>query len=762
MMYKCLKWITLLLLVSYFIITWPKPQLLDDISFGTQVRAVNGQLLRLTTSSDQKYRLYTPLAEIPQRLQDVTIWKEDRYFYYHLGINPFSIARAFVQTYILRERVIGASTITMQVARLRYHLNSHHFLGKLKQILTALQIERHYTKPEILEAYFNLAPYGRNIEGVKAASIIYFNQNLDRLSLPQLLTLSVIPQNPVKRTPQSLNRLFVARANLYASWIHKHPVDKSFGALMKLPMVLRPLEQLPFAAPHFVDWALKQHPPVTTLNTTLDPELQKLLEKSLKTYLATKKNNGFQNAAALLVDTRDLSVRAMVGSADFLNKSINGQVNGTLALRSPGSTLKPFIYALAFDQGLIDPASVLKDTPMHFGSFDPENFDYHFLGPLKAKDALILSRNVPAIYIASQLKKPNFYEFLQHAGVSMQPEQQLGLGLVIGDSEISMTQLVSLYAMLANGGMYHQLRVFQDAPMDPGISLLSPEASFITQNILEQNPRPFQIMPVTDLPVAWKTGTSSGYRDAWSVGLFGPYALAVWIGNFDNSKNPAFVGQTAAAPLFFAIIDNIKHQRALILRENNIAKLHLERIKVCSASGMLPTHYCPGTEETWFIPGKSPIQKDTVFREVMINPKTHHRACHFDPHNVFEIYEFWPSDVLAIFKEAGVARRTPPAFDEDCALKKDPIGSPPTIQSPRNSFIYTLSPRSPKAVSIPLQAIVDADVGKLYWFANNSFIGQARAKEPILWHAIHGSYVIRVVDDFGRADAVKITVTNVV
>ena len=762
MILKWLKRVAIATVILLILLSWPKPDLLNELSFSTEVRAANGQLLRLTTSRDQQYRLFVPLSEIPKPLIDATLWKEDRHYYRHLGVNPFSMMRAFFQTYILRQRVIGASTITMQVARLRYHIDSHHWYGKIKQIIIALQLELHYSKAQILEAYFNLAPYGRNIEGVKAASIIYYNQPLSRLSLPQWMTLAVIPQNPVARTPRSLKKLTEARAKLYESWVKRHPADKRYSSLMALPLALQPIEQLPFLAPHFVDFVLQKHSPTSTLQTTLDPQLQKIMELTVRNYLQMRRNNGLHNAAALLVDTRDMSVKAMVGSADFMNQTISGQVNGTTASRSPGSTLKPFIYALAFDQGVIHPASVLKDTPMHFGSFDPENFDYHFMGPLPAKEALVLSRNIPAIYLASLLKKPSFYEFLQQAGIQMQSEQELGLGLVIGNAELSMTQLVRLYAMLSNNGVYHALRYYQDEPIDGGMQLLSPEASFMTKDILEHNPRPMQIVPQQDLPVAWKTGTSSGYRDAWSVGLFGPYALAVWIGNFDNSKNTAFVGQTAAAPLFFAIVDNIKHQNRVKPLKTNVAKLHLEKVKVCAISGMLPTHYCPGTEETWFIPGKSPIQTDTVFREVMINPKTHKRACHFASDTQFAIYEFWPSDILAIFKEAGIARRTPPPFDNDCAMQTETAGIAPKITSPRNSFIYTLSPRSPDAVSVVLQATVDADVHKLYWFANKSFIGQTNAKSPMLWHAIPGIYVVRVVDEFGRADAVKISVTNVV
>jgi penicillin-binding protein 1C len=745
-------------------LAFSKPIILEKTSFSMAVYDEHHRLLRLSLTPDQKYRLFVPLKSISPLLQQATILQEDKYFYDLPGVNFVALAKAAFKTYVMHHRQ-GASTITMQVARLAFHLNTHHLLGKIEQIIRALQIEWHYSKPQILEAYLNLAPYGNNIEGIGAASLIYYHQPAKQLSLPQALTLSVIPQNPNKRGINHLHyeALMKARHNLFQRWLVAHPQDKILAPQIELPLANYTISELPFFAPQFVNEVLHHNNRAHEITSTLDLTLQISIENTLKTYLKQKSPLGINNASILLIDTNTMAVKAMIGSGDFFNRKIDGQIDGTLANRSPGSTLKPFIYGLALEQGLIHPASILKDAKMSFGSYDPENFDYDFLGPISARDALILSRNIPAIYLASKLKKPTLYEFLRSANIPLKSESFYGLALVLGGAEITMQKLVSLYSIFPNGGIFHHLRFTDTQKLDSGKRLLSPEASFLVEDMLSHNPRPDQVDLRAALPhqtnIAWKTGTSSGYRDAWAVGTFHHYVLAVWIGNFDGSRNPSLIGGVVAAPLFFNIIDKIKNQ--LDRRDPEAldpSRLHLTKVAVCTASGMLPTSYCPNTKLTWFIPGVSPIKKDTVFREVMIDPKTGLRTCHFSPKNQFKIYEFWTSDLLALFKEGGIERRTPPPFDPKCNLNEINInGLPPKITSPNPSLIYSISLKNPPLI-IPLTAIGDADVTTFYWFSNKEILGKTSRDSPLLWQARPGQYQIRVVDNFGRANSVLLNV----
>ena len=764
--YKTIRIILVVLFVSGSAILFlaPTPALLQNMSFSTAVYDKNENLLRLTLNKDDKFRLFTPLSQIPQDVIDATLLQEDQYFRWHYGINPVAMLNAAWQTYVLHSRRFGASTITMQLARLRFGINSKKVSGKFEQILRAIQLEMHYSKDQILEAYLNLAPYGGNIEGIGAASLVYFNKQVKNINLPEILTLSVMPQNPSKRTPDNAN-LKSIRDKLFLRWITQYPEDETKRATMELPLVMQKTGTLPFIAPHFVNSVLANlSPRPQIINTTVNARIQKILERITRNYMKRKNSLGVYNASALLVDTRDMSVTALIGSADFFNQTISGQINGADTKRSPGSTLKPFIYALALDQGLIHPATVLKDVPHSFGSYNPENFDYDFMGPVKARDALVLSRNIPAIFLASQLDSRNLYQLLDKAQVSnLKSESFYGLALTLGGAEITMKELVGLYAMLLNDGVWHPLRTRQDELRQPGIRLLSPEASFLVLDMLKDTPRPgFNDLASRNQQhnVSWKTGTSSAYRDAWSVGTFGPYALAVWIGNFDNKSNPAFVGKNIAAPLFFELIDGIRHETGKLPNmDKHPESMNLVRIEVCKASGMLPTRYCPDTEKTWFIPGKSPIKTDTIYREVAIDNLTGLRTCHFNENTRFEVYEFWPSDLLRIFRKAGIQRHIPPFYEADCTFKGS-TGFQPQITSPQTELIYIVRPNDHQKNQIPLSAVVDADVRKLHWFVNESWLGSSSPTQQFYWNGKPGKYVIRVVDDHGLSDARDITVQS--
>jgi penicillin-binding protein 1C len=298
----------------------------------------------------------------------------------------------------------------MQLARLMYRLNTRTPSGKLRQAVHALRLELLYSKREILEAYLNLAPYGQNIEGVGAASLIYFNRPPQKLALAEALTLAVIPQSPTRRALGDAEKktLVDARNRLYVKWVAKHPAAAEQRGLLQLPLNLRKPADLPFKAPHLTTMLLAERMrgesrADNVIVTTLDSKLQPLLERHVALYVAREKRVGIVNATAMLIDTRDMGVRAVVGSANFFGDAIDGQVNGALSKRSPGSTLKPFVYGLALDQGLLHPMTVLKDAPAAFGPFAPENFDGRFAGPITAKDALIRSRNVPAVAHNAQL-----------------------------------------------------------------------------------------------------------------------------------------------------------------------------------------------------------------------------------------------------------------------------------------------------------------------------------------------------------------------
>jgi len=737
----------------------PPPKLYNRPGFSQAVFDRDGNLLRLTLSNDDKFRLWSALSEMPQSLIQATLTKEDRYFYYHYGFNPYSILKAFVKTYLLGQKM-GGSTLSMQLARLRFGLNTRTIGGKLEQILRAVQLERHYSKSEILEAYLNLAPYGGNIEGAPAASWVYFGKRVSRLSEPEALALAVIPQNPSARSPTTAQK----RKNLEGakqSLIQKASLEGALGSYQNL--LFSSKAELPYKAQHLVDRLVKDYPFAPEIHSSIDARAQNLLERIAARFVDKNRRLGINNAEALLVDTRSMQVSGYLGSADFFNASINGQVDGIRAKRSPGSALKPFIYGLAIDQGLITPDSVLKDTSFSISGYNPENFDRDFIGPISATDALIRSRNIPAIQLANSLKNPSLYDFLKQAKVSnLRDEGFYGLALALGGAEVSLEELVRMYAALKNDGVLKPLQFTTETTQTWATSLLSPEASYLVLEMLRQNPAPHEdfdsnIEKIKGIP--WKTGTSFGFRDAWAVGLVGPYALGVWIGNFDGTPNPNFVGRDAAGPLFFQIASALRNEMGA-LETPRLSPLNIKRVKLCALSGELPGAHCQHLKDGWFIPGVSPIKVCSVHREVLIDIQSGLRACEASASVTPRVFEFWPSDILKVFKAAGIYTKTAPAFDAKC-VRRVARGSAPLIASPQASLTYSITDQLSASASqnkIPFSAVTDGEAREVYWFVSNDFVGKSSSGETFFWPARPGNFTVIAVDDQGRNNSQKLKV----
>lgn len=746
----------------------PHTPLKERFPYSTAVYDEQGNLIRLTTASDQKYRLWTPLQQISPQLIEAVLFQEDQWFYRHLGVNPYGLVRGAWQTYILRNTPQGGSTLTMQLARVLWNIDSRSLTGKLTQIARAVQLELQYSKDEILEAYFNFAPYGRNIEGVGTASLIYFNKPSRQINLAEAMTLAILPKNPnayIQQNNQNLNRtLFTARNGLYQRWLSVHPEDQKWQTDFQLSYPLRPLEKLPFFAPHFSEQLLRQFPQQQHIYSSLNSNLQRLVERVAFRYLSRQAKHGIENFSVLLVDNRTMEVKALIGSGDYFNRKISGQINGTAAKRSYGSTLKPFIYALAFEQGVAHPKTVLKDLPTNFNDYQPENYEGNFLGPVSVTQALIQSRNIPAIELAAQLKNPDLYDFLQQAQMNLpKAKEHYGLALVLGGAELNMQQIASLYAMLANHGKWQPLKWLKNNENAPSKQLLSPESAVMINDILRQNPRPdIQDKALqTHLPLYWKTGTSNGLRDAWTAGYFGHYTLVVWFGHFNNRNNPNFIGRNLAAPLFVQLADAIITGEPQMTDISAPPDVNIKNIEVCAADGNLPNQYCTQKIKTLFIPGKSPIKVSRIHQSFIVQKGSDLLACpHYDPLlTESKTYEIWSSDFQAVFAQAGIMKRTPivnpacPYVVQHQTLRQ--YADNPKITSPLAGRQYHLDTNG----KIPLTATVTGEVKTLYWFVNKSYLGESQKNQPLFWQPkIGGHYQISVTDDQGRNSVQEIGV----
>ncbi len=753
-------------MVAWLLLPAPPP-LFDGVSYSREVRDAKGRLLHVTLTSDQKYRIKSRLNEVSPSLIEATLSYEDRHFWQHPGINPVSAARSTWHFCRTHAAYGGASTISMQLARLRYRMNSKTIAGKLVQMVRALQIERHYSKDQILEAYLNFAPYGRNIEGVRAGSLLYFGKEPAQLTMHEAIALSVIPQSPYRRTPRadrpnqaliSAEMRLLARMKGRKEFNDREPRGVSDDADDFTPRIEA---KRATTAPHFVRCVLAEPSAQGEIRSTLDLDRQRMIERRITAYLEVNRRLGLRNAAAMLVDCRTMGVLAQVGSASFFDDKIGGQVDGTRSRRSPGSTLKPFIYALGLEQGIIQPLSIVKDAPRRFGDYSPENFDGEFAGPISATDALVRSRNLPAVWLASELSHPSLYDWLKRGGVQLPHEESYyGLALPLGDGEVTMEELVRLYAALANDGRLRPLRRTLPSPEgERGSRLLSPEAAFLTLDMLSHNPRPGLSDTAGDEGVCWKTGTSHGFRDAWSIGVFDHYVLAVWIGNFDGQRNPAFIGRTCAGPLFFQIVDAMRAEgRAHLGPRQPPAGANLQRVELCAVSGQIPIAVCTHRVTGWFIPGISPIMSCEVHRVILVDVDSGLRVPVDDgTHRIRrEVYEFWPSDLMALFEKSGLPRRRPPPFLPETQGSIEAAargGKAPKILSPQSGRIYALGNSTDEGSGISLKAQTDGDVARIYWFANRAFLGTSSADAVVSWKPSPGTYRVVALDDHGRTAA---------
>ncbi|MGV3541164.1 MAG: penicillin-binding protein 1C, partial [Rufibacter sp.] len=585
---------TLLVFLLFLFLNWVFP-LRVTISYSPVITAADGTVIHAFLSKDDKWRMQLEPDEINPVLKQAVLLKEDRYFYYHPGVNPFAIARALANNVTQGRKTSGASTITMQVARLLYPKN-RTYTNKLVEAFRALQLEWRYSKDEILQLYLNLVPYGGNIEGVKAASVLYFRQSPRQLSLAQAVALTVIPNKPSSLRIGVQNGRIVDFRN---KWLRQYQKEKAFPAEALEDALLEPLDavrgQAPTLAPQFAYRMLRKFPNQPILKTTLNPAIQEKVQQLAYNYLQQLKGRNIHNAAVLVINNQTHAVEAYLGSADFNDDMHAGQVDGVRALRSPGSTLKSFLYATAFDRGLITPKTMISDVPIDYSGYRPENYFGTYNGNVTIERALATSLNIPAVKLLDQLGVETFVQKLQQAEFSEMKRrgQHMGLSLILGGCGTTLEELTNLYSAFANGGKLAPVKWLQQDTAKQEKRLLSPASAYMVNQILTQLQRP-------DLPhnaqnsaylpkVAWKTGTSYGRKDAWSIGYNKKYTIGVWVGNFSGEGVPELNGTDTATPLLFSLFNTIDYNSPQSWYR---APTSLSYRHVCLESGLPANQFC--------------------------------------------------------------------------------------------------------------------------------------------------------------------------
>ena len=519
--------------------------------------ANDGTALRVAITGDDKFRLRSSLSDVDPRFVQLLIAYEDRRFAAHPGVDPLAVMRALKQWATSGRVVSGASTLTMQVARL-LEPRPRTLWSKGLEMLRALQLEAHLSKQEILELYLTLAPYGGNLEGVRAASLAWLGKEPRQLTDAEAALLVVLPQAPSRLRPDRHPAFArAARDKVLRQGVKRGVLTEREGSLAMRDAVPDARRPFPFHAVHLADrlFAVRSE---TSVRTPLQASLQIRAEALAAAHAARAGPEA--GAAVLVADHRDaMAVRVWVGSPDYLSSPRLGAVDMVRAMRSPGSTLKPFIYGLAFDRALAHPDTRVMDAPRRFGNYAPDNFDRRYRGLVTMAEAMRWSLNIPAVAVMDRLGPHRFTHALEVAGVpiSLPPGERPGLAVALGGIGLTLETLVTLYGALGSDGRVWPLRLAPDADSVRPRRLLDADTARLVAAILEDAPPPSGVAPARLLADPWrfaaKTGTSFGFRDAWAVGVDGRYVAGVWIGRVDGTPRPGRVGRDDALPLLRAV-----------------------------------------------------------------------------------------------------------------------------------------------------------------------------------------------------------------
>ncbi len=733
-----------------------------QVQYSRMVLAQDGALLQAYLSPDDKWRMKTELHEITPDLRRAFINKEDRFFYYHPGVNPLAIVRALLKNIVRGKTTSGASTITMQVARL-LEPKKRNYANKLVEIFRALQLEWTYSKEEILQLYLNMVPYGGNVEGVKAASLLYFGRMPDKLSLAQVVTLTIVPNRPTSLAlGNNSNKLLEERNR----WLRTFLEDGIFDREAIADALREPLqtnrEALSSLAPHLGRWVHRtRSPSEANITTTIRTDIQQKAAEITATYAKSMAKIGVHNAAVLVVDNRTRHVLAYIGSQDFADNAHAGQVDGIRAIRSPGSALKPLLYAIAFDAGLLTPKTIISDIPVDFNGYMPENFDQKFNGYVSVTQALAYSLNVPAVKVLHELGVNRMIKALKSARfayVSRQ-EKQLGLSLALGGCGVSVWEMAGLYASFANGGKFAPLQFMAAAQDATAETIVSPEAAFMVNEILTQLTRPELPSDYEHNPhvpkIAWKTGTSYGRRDAWSIGYNARYTIAVWMGNFSGIGSPELTGAGVATPLLFRLFNAIDYNQPIRWFEPPAG---LQKRSVCMETGLPPSEFCNRLTTDWYVPGVSPALRCEHLKPVFIAPDGSMSYCsHCLPANGQFGQKRFPNhspDMVAFLTASGIRFEQIPPHNPACTKVFD--RQPPAIISPAEGRTYLRTDAG--GIELLLSCQVGNDVSEVFWYVDDKFYRRAHPQESVFFKPLPGKCKIACTDDKGMTTTIEIRV----
>lgn len=727
-------------------------------------------ILRVFLNRDEQWCLPpNPDLKIPDKLKTTVLFFEDQYFYYHPGVNPGAVVRAFWQNFNSEKRVSGASTITMQVARL-FNPKSRNYVHKMQEILQALKMEIRYSKEEILQLYLNHAPYGGNIIGYQAASLRYFGKLPEALTWGEAATIAVLPNAPGLISPDAApDKLREKRNKLLRRMKEAGIISDETLALSILEPTPESSHPFPWQAPHLSQWLKTRYGQNGgLLKTTIIPKIQSETQRLLAEHISFINPQGIRNGVALVVETQTGNVRAYVGSQDFFDAGSQGQVDGIRAPRSSGSILKPFLYALAMDDGLILPQTMLHDVPTFYGAFSPQNASEQYDGIVPARQALIRSLNVPAVRLLNSYGLYPFYRFLQQTGVGtlFRNADDYGLPLIIGGAEVTPWDAAMLFRGLGNGGNFSPLTVLQKngAESQQRVSAtISPGASFLTLEILRDLKRPgaefYWELFQNQFPLAWKTGTSYGQRDAWAVGVSPEWTIAIWVGNFSGEGNANLTGSKSAGPLLFDVFNSLPKNPELTWFA--VQETDLQNVEICRETGFLASQNCPEPIFASAPRHAKPLKICNFHRKIFISDITGYEVCSrcwtATEYHAQQMLIF-PPDVVQYVRGRGQMVGKSPVHNPECSAIAG--NSPIEILYPQeNARLWVPRDFGSVLQKVTARAAHRDNRHKIFWYLNNRFLGATENRHEKPLECRQGWNELEIIDETGFSELRKFFVT---
>ncbi len=766
-----LLFLTSLVLIGglYF---WELPERLD-FRESVVVSYENGQSAHVFLSEDDKWRIRADLKSIDPVYVDALIRFEDKRFHQHFGVDPIAILRAFWLNISLGRRTSGASTITMQLVRV-LEPRPRNFQSKIIEAYRATQLELYLSKEEILEGYLRYVPFGRNIEGVEAASLSYFSHSAENLSPGEIATLLAVPQNPNRRYPKKENRKRLEAArNHIADWLLgegglMHPTTLSgenkeqrvidLHQQVLSAAVPEKLYPFPKEIPHLAFSLRGKEPKTLHFPTTINRGTQHMAERILLAHRESSQMHGIKNATVVVVENETGEVRALIGNFDFGNED-GAQIPGFNVMRSTGSLLKPFIVAAAIDSGIVLGETLTLDVPTQYGTYAPKNYDQNFRGLVTVEDALAKSLNIPFVRMLNQMGPDALTEMLRGLGTANLVDKPgyYGLSAAVGSIEVTPLEIANLYAALS-GQVNHEIRVRSDKKSRAyGSAFMSEGSMWLVRKMLRQNDRPGfnrRRMNPNATPIFWKTGTSYGFRDAWAAGSNASYTAVVWMGNFDNSGNAELLGSKRSGPVLFDLLETLSNS----MDESDPRPDDLGKMNVCTYSGHPPSPACPHTHDVYAPRTRVLTKKCPYHVRVDVEKesgKSLTPSCRVGREYESKVFLSWPASVRRYLADRHRFSPKVPSLADDCVPSD---ASPPRITSPLLQTIQLIPGVKASDQEVPLEAESDIAGMKLSWFVDGDFIGSASAEERLWWTPVKGEHVVLVMDDSGKATSRTIKV----